>query len=347
MLLNASYDASRELYRELSLAFADHWREQGCGEVVIRHTHGGSGKQARAVLDGLQADLLSLALSHDLDTIAKRSDLLDPQWKQRLPKQGSPWFSTVVMVVRAGNPKGIRDFDDLLRPDVVPLSPSPRISGGARWNYLALLAYFERKLGSEEQALGAVGEIFRRVPVLDAGARGAMNTFARREMGDVLLSWESEAFQAQKQLAELGLEIVVPSLSVKAALPVAMVDEVVRRRGSTSAAQGFLDFLFTPQAQQIALKHHFRVATSPALEAKPASPFDKGEKDSLSRIRVNGGKMLPDEWIVPLELLEIEDFGGWEQVSRRHFQAGGSFEQIFAYKTESESEALALEGRRK
>jgi len=322
-LLNVSYDPTRELYQEFNEAFAQHWREKTGQEVVIRQSHGGSGKQARSVIDGLPADVVTLALAYDIDAIAAKGGLLARDWQKRLPYNSTPYTSTIVLVVRKGNPKRIRDWEDLARPGVEVITPNPKTSGGARWNYLAAWGYvLGRELGeatkaaepnapeavrqAEAQAREFVTRLYRNVPVLDSGARGATTTFAQRKIGDVLLAWENEALLAVKSLGRAGeLEIVIPSVSILAAPPVAVVDGVVDRRGTRAAATGYLEYLYSEAGQEIAVKHYYR----PRLEAaakKYAGQFPQ------------------------VKLFTIEAvFGGWEKAQARHFADGGIFDQIY------------------
>jgi sulfate transport system substrate-binding protein len=274
--------------------------------VRISQSHGGSGRQARAVIDGLPADVVTLALASDIDAIAEQGKLLPINWQERLPHNSAPYYSTIVFLVRAGNPKNIRDWNDLVRADVQVITPNPKTSGGARWNYLAAWAWAERQPGgSEETAREFVRRMFKNVPVLDTGARGSLTTFAQREIGDVAISWENEAHLALREMEAQKLEIVVPSISVLAEPSVAVVDKVVLRRGTRAVAQAYLEFLYTPAGQEIIAQNHYR-ARDPAVAAKYASEF------------------------ADLELVEISHFGGWKLAQKTHFANGGIFDQITA-----------------
>jgi len=304
-ILNVSYDPTRELYQDVNAAFARYWQGKAGKAVTIQQSHGGSSKQARAVLDGLEADVLTLALAYDIDAVAD-GGLLAKDWQKRLPHRSAPYTSTIVFLVRKGNPKGIRDWSDLVRPGIAVITPNPKTSGGARWNYLAAWAYaLRRPGGNETTARDFVTRLFRNVPVLDSGARGATTTFVQRGMGDVLLAWENEAFLSIKELGSDKVEIVVPSLSILAEPPVALVDKVADRKGTRALAQAYLEFLYTPEGQEIAARHHFR----PRLEAvarKYAAAFPA------------------------INLIGIDDvFGGWQKAQKTHFADGGVFDQIY------------------
>jgi len=304
-ILNVSYDPTRELYQDVNAAFARYWQGKAGKAVTIQQSHGGSSKQARAVLDGLEADVLTLALAYDIDAVAD-GGLLAKDWQKRLPHRSAPYTSTIVFLVRKGNPKGIRDWSDLVRPGIAVITPNPKTSGGARWNYLAAWAYaLRRPGGNETTARDFVTRLFRNVPVLDSGARGATTTFVQRGMGDVLLAWENEAFLSIKELGSDKVEIVVPSLSILAEPPVALVDKVADRKGTRAVAQAYLEFLYTPEGQEIAARHHFR----PRLEAvarKYAAAFPA------------------------INLIGIDDvFGGWQKAQKTHFADGGVFDQIY------------------
>ncbi len=304
-LLNVSYDPTRELYVEFNKAFNKHWQEQGNEPLTIQQSHGGSGKQARAVIDGLQADVVTLALSGDIDAINLNQPLIDKDWQKRLADNSTPYTSTIVFLVRKGNPKGIKDWDDLVKDGVEIITPNPKTSGGARWNFLAAWAYAKKKYGSDEKALEYVTELYRHAPVLDTGARGATISFVQRGLGDVLLAWENEAYLS---LAEEGgdqLEIVTPSLSILAEPPVAVVDKNVDRKGTRKAAEAYLQYLYSEEGQRIAAKNFYR-----PRDAKVAAEF----KDQFKS----------------LELVTIDkDFGGWAKAQPRYFDDGGVFDDIF------------------
>jgi sulfate/thiosulfate transport system substrate-binding protein len=303
-LLNVSYDPTRELYQEFNAAFARYWQTRTGHPLSVRQSHGGSGAQARAVIDGLDADVVTLALAYDIDAIAA-SGLIKPDWQKRLPQNSSPYTSTIVFLVRKGNPKGIRDWGDLLKPDVHIITPNPKTSGGARWNYLAAWGYaLKQPGGSETKAREFITEIFKKVPVLDSGARGATTTFVERGIGDVLLAWENEAYLAVDE-AKGKVDIVVPSVSILAEPPVAVVDKVVDRRGTRAAAEAYLQFLYTAEGQEIAARHHYR-PRDPKVAEKYANNFAK------------------------VKLFTIDDtFGGWQKAQKAHFGDGGTFDQIY------------------
>ena len=302
-LLNVSYDPTRELYQDLNSAFAKRWKNETGQTVTIQQSHGGSGAQARAVIDGLEADVVTLALAYDIDAIAEKG-LLARDWQQRLPNNASPYTSTIVFLVRKGNPKGIKDWNDLVRPDVKVITPNPKTSGGARWNYLAAWGYALKTGGDEAKARAFVTQLYRNVPVLDTGARGSTITFVQRGLGDVLLAWENEAFLAVNELGKNKLEIVAPSISILAEPPVAVVDKVVDRRHTRRAAEAYLQFLYTREGQEIAAKHYYR----PRLEAVAAANGDRFPK---------------------IALFTIDDtFNGWAAAQKTHFAEGGVFDQI-------------------
>jgi len=304
-LLNASYDPTRELYVEYNAAFARHWQATTGSTVAIKQSHGGSGKQARSVIEGLRADVVTLALAGDIDAIASHAKLLPADWQQRLPDRASPYTSTIVFLVRKGNPKAIRDWVDLVKPDVAVITPNPKTSGGARWNYLAAWAYGRRHFGGDAGARRFITDLFQRVPVLDSGARGATTTFVQRGLGDVLLSWESEAFLALKEFGRDQFEIVVPSLSILAEPPVAVVEQVAARKGTTKVARAYLEYLYSDDAQEIVAKHFYR-PRSAKIAAKYAAQFPT------------------------LQLVTIDDeFGGWTTAQQTHFADGGAFDQIY------------------
>ena len=304
-LLNVSYDPTRELYDDVNAAFARQWKVKTTGQVLtVKQSHGGSGKQARSVVDGLEADVVTLALAYDIDALA-RAGLLAPDWQKRLPQNASPCTSTIVFLVRTGNPKHLRGWDDLVKPGVEVITPNPKTSGGARWNYLAAWAHAARKPGGDEvKAKEFVKALYKNVPVLDSGARGATTTFVERGIGDVLLAWESEAFLAVEQLGKGRIEIVVPASSILAEPPVAVVDRNVDRHGTRAAAQAYLEFLYTPEGQELAAKHFYR-PRDPAVAARYAGRFPK-----IELVTVDGA------------------FGGWTQAQARHFADGGVFDQI-------------------
>lgn len=310
-LLNVSYDPTRELYQDIDAVFAASWQAKTGQAVVVNQSHGGSGKQARAVIDGLQADIVTLALAYDIDAIAASPGqaghaLLPRDWQSRLPHHSAPFTSTIVLLVRQGNPKQIKDWDDLVRPGVSVITPNPKTSGGARWNYLAAWGHALRRAhGDARQAEAFVTQLYRNVPVLDSGARGATTTFVQRGIGDVLVTWENEARLAIEKLGPGKFEIVAPSVSILAEPPVALVDNVVDRRGTRAAAQAYLDFLYTPEAQEIAVRHYYRPQDA-AVAEKHRAAFPR------------------------IELFTVDElFGGWEKAQREHFNDGGVFDRIY------------------
>lgn len=304
-LLNVSYDPTRELYVEYNAAFNKFWQAQGNPAVTIQQSHGGSGKQARAVIDGLRADVVTLALSGDIDAINHNQTLIEPNWQARLPDNSTPYTSTIVFLVRKGNPKQISDWDDLVKDGVEVITPNPKTSGGARWNFLAAWAYARQQYGSEEQALAFVTELYRHAPVLDTGARGATISFVQRGLGDVLLAWENEAYLSLAEEGGEQLEIVTPSLSILAEPPVAVVDANVDRKGTRAIAEAYLQHLYSEEGQRIAAKNFYR----PRNE-KVAAEFKDQFKD--------------------LHLVTIDkDFGGWKQAQPKYFDDGGVFDDIF------------------
>jgi sulfate/thiosulfate transport system substrate-binding protein len=310
-LLNVSYDPTRELYKAVNEAFAKEWKAKTGETVKIEQSHGGSGKQARAVIDGLQADVVTLALQGDIDQIAK-SGRIKADWQSRLGNNSSPYTSTIVFLVRKGNPKSIKDWDDLTRDGVEVITPNPKTSGGARWNYLAAWAYADQKFGhDEEKDKDFIKKLYANVPVLDTGARGSTTTFAQRGIGDVLLAWENEAFLALDELGADKFDIVVPSLSIKAEPPVAVVDQVVDAKGTRKVAEAYLNFLYTPEAQKLIAHNYYR----------PSDPKSADPKD-LARF--------PD-----VKLVSIDDplFGGWAKAQPKHFADGGIFDQIYQPKS--------------
>ncbi len=305
-LLNVSYDPTRELYQEVNAAFAKEWKEKTGDDVKVRQSHGGSGKQARSVIDGLAADVVTLALAYDIDAIYEKSKLLPKNWQSLLPQNSAPYTSTIVFLVRKGNPKGIKDWDDLARPGISVITPNPKTSGGARWNFLAAWGYALKKYGNDEaKAKEFVTRLFKNVPVLDSGARGATTTFVQRRIGDVLISWENEAFLAEKELGKGNLDIVVPSFSILAEPSVAVVDKVARKKGTDKIARAYLEFLYTPEGQNIIAKNYYRPREKAALSAAPVSFAD-------------------------LKLFTIDEtFGGWQKAQKTHFADGGVFDQIY------------------
>ncbi|MBX6323705.1 MAG: sulfate ABC transporter substrate-binding protein [Rhodospirillaceae bacterium] len=305
-LLNVSYDPTRELYQDYNAAFAAYWKSRTGDDVAVRMSHGGSGKQARAVIDGLEADVVSLALAYDIDAIADHAGLVDPGWQARLPDNSAPYTSTIVFLVRKGNPKGIQDWADLVKPGVQVITPNPKTSGGARWNYLAAWGYALRQPGgSEEQALKFVTALFRNVPVLDTGARGATTTFVERGIGDVLIAWENEALLAIKEVGADKVELVVPSVSILAEPPVAVVDAVADRHGTRAVAEAYLEYLYSPEGQEIAGRNFYR-PRSPEAAAKFAAQFPKVETFTVDEV-----------------------FGGWRKAQQTHFADGGLFDRIY------------------
>ena len=303
-LLNVSYDPTRELSRDVNAVFAKRWGATAKQQVAIRQSHGGSGKQARSVIDGLPADVVTLALAQDVDEIAKRK-MIAPNWQKRLPFNSTPYYSTIVLLVRHGNPKRINDWDDLIKPGVKVITPNPKTSGGARWNYLAAWGYAQKKYGSPAKAKEFMTRLFRNVPVLDSGARGATTTFVERGQGDVLIAWENEALLAVNQLGRGKFDIVVPSVSILAEPPVAIVDKVVDRKGTRRVAEAYLKFLYTPEAQQIIARHHFRPRNA-QVAARSKAKFRS----------------------VPLFTID-RNFGGWQRAQSLHFNDGGMFDQVF------------------
>jgi sulfate transport system substrate-binding protein len=304
-LLNVSYDPTRELYQEFNAAFAKHWQEQTGKPVEIKQSHGGSGKQARSVIDGLEADVVTLALASDIDAVAA-AGLLPADWQSRLPDNSCPYTSTIVLLVRKGNPKGIHDWDDLARPGVAVITPNPKTSGGARWNYLAAWGWALRQPGGDAaRAEELVRGIFRNVPVLDTGARGSLITFVRRGIGDVLIAWENEALLATRELGKGKFEIVLPSVSILAEPPVAWIDAVVERKGTREIAKAYLEFLYAPVGQEIAARHYYRPRL-PAVLEKHAAQFPKVTTFTIDEV-----------------------FGGWVQAQKIHFAEGGIFDRIY------------------
>jgi sulfate transport system substrate-binding protein len=322
-ILNVSYDPTREFYAEFNAAFADHWQRETGQAVVVEQSHGGSGKQARAVIDGLEADVVTLALAQDIDAIAKKTDLVPEDWQQRLPHNSSPYTSTIVLVVRRGNPKQIKDWDDLARDDVAVVAANPKTGGGARWNYLAAWGYkLHQVLGelkdvakrtddpqvvaAQQQAREFVSKIYGNAPVLDPSARAATNTFLQREIGDVLIAWENEARLAEKDLGAGSVEIVVPSLSILAEPPVAVVEGNARRRGTSKVAEAYLQHLYSAEGQRLAAKHFYRPVDDAVLTPEQRQQFPKLEWFTIDEV-----------------------FGGWAKAQQEHFDDGGVFDQIY------------------
>ncbi len=305
-LLNVSYDPTRELYQDFNAAFVKQWREKTGDTVTVQQSHGGSGKQARAVIDGLQADVVTLALAYDLDAIAQRGKLFPADWQKRLPHNSAPYTSTIIFLVRKGNPKGIRDWDDLIKAGVSVVTPNPKTSGGARWNYLAAWGFALKQQGNDDaKAREFLAKLFKNVPVLDSGARGATTTFVQRGIGDVLISWENEAYLAVKEFGADKLAIVVPSVSILAEPPVTVVDKVVKKRGTEAVAKAYLDYLYSDEGQDIAGRNFYRPRSEKAA-AKYAHVFQK------------------------LNLFTIDEvFGGWQKAQKTHFSDGGLFDQIY------------------
>jgi sulfate/thiosulfate transport system substrate-binding protein len=303
-LLNVSYDPTRELYAEFNKAFAAAYQKETGKSIEIKQSHGGSGSQARAVIDGLQADVVTLALAYDIDAIAAKG-LIPADWQKRLPQNASPYTSTIVFLVRKGNPKGIKDWDDLAKPGVGVITPNPKTSGGARWNYLAAWGYALKKTGSADKAKQFVGDIFKNVPVLDTGARGSTVTFVERGVGDVLLAWENEAFLAQREFGKDKFEIVAPPLSILAEPPITVVDKVADKKGTRAAAEAYLKYWYTREGQEIAARNSYR-----PRDTEIAKEYEK----SFAKV----------------ELFTIDDvFGGWTKAQKEHFAEGGIFDQIY------------------
>ena len=305
-LLNVSYDPTRELYQDFNAAFSKFWLAKTGDKVTVKASHGGSGKQARAIIDGLDADVATLALAYDVDQLQEKGKLIPKDWQTRLPHNSSPYTSTIVLLVRKGNPKNIKDWDDLVKPGVSVITPNPKTSGGARWNYLAAWAYAQKHDGNDEaKTKDFIGKLFKNVPVLDTGARGSTTTFVERGIGDVLLAWENEAFLAQKELGVGKFEIVVPSLSILAEPPVTVVDKFAKKHGTEVVAKAYLDYLYTEEGQEIAAKNYYR-PTLTSVAKKYETQFPK------------------------VNLVKIDDdFGGWQAAQKKHFSDGGTFDQIY------------------
>jgi sulfate transport system substrate-binding protein len=305
-LLNVSYDPTRELYEEYNKKFAAYWKKKTGDDITINQSHGGSGKQARSVIDGLEADVVTLALAYDIDEIASIGKLIKPEWQKEFPHNSSPYTSTIVFLVRKGNPKKIKDWDDLARDGISVITPNPKTSGGARWNYLAAWAYAVQKFGGDDKKIRSfVSKILKNVPVFDTGARGSTNTFVQREIGDVLLAWENEAILVNKEVGKGKYEIVIPSISILAEPPVAIVDKIVDKRGTREVAKEYLNYLYSGEGQEIAAKHYYR-------------PTDK---EVFSKYK----KQFPDLKLVKID----EDFGGWQKAQKTHFSDNGTFDQVY------------------
>ena len=310
-LLNVSYDPTRELYQDFNAAFSKYWLAKTGDKVTVRASHGGSGKQARAIVDGLDADVATLALAYDVDQLYDKAKLIPKDWQKRLAHNSSPYTSTIVLLVRKGNPKGIKDWDDLTKSGVSVITPNPKTSGGARWNYLAAWAYAQKKNGGDEaKTKEFIGKLFKNVPILDTGARGSTTTFVERGIGDVLIAWENEALLAQKELGQTAggqskYEIVVPSVSILAEPPVTVVDKYAKKHGTEAIAKAYLDYLYTEEGQEIAAKNYYR-PTLASVAKKYEAQFPK------------------------INLVKIDDdFGGWQVAQKKHFSDGGTFDQIY------------------
>jgi sulfate transport system substrate-binding protein len=304
-----SYDPTREFYEEYNKVFARHWKEKAGQDVTVKQSHGGGGKQARAVIDGLEADVVTLAIAFDVDAISTKGKLIPADWQARLPNHSAPYTSTMIFLVRKGNPKGIKDWDDLAKPDVKVITPNPKTSGGARYNYLSAWGYAVKKQGADDaKAKAFISKIYKNVPVLDSGARGSTTTFAERGIGDVLISWENEAQLAVKDLGKDKFEVIYPSISILAEPPVTVVDKNVDKHGTRAAAEEYLKFLYTPEGQELAAKHHYRPRDEAVL-AKYAADFPK------------------------LEVFTIDEvFGGWDKAQKIHFEDHGVFDEIYTPK---------------
>lgn len=305
-ILNVSYDPTRELYQELNPVFIKEWKEKTGQDLVIKQSHGGAGKQARAVIDGLEADVVTLALAYDIDAIGEKTGKIAPDWQTKLPHNSSPYTSTIVFLVRKGNPKGIQDWDDLVKPGVSVITPNPKTSGGARWNYLAAWGYAEKKYGSASKAEEFVTQLYKNVPVLDSGARGSTNTFVQRGIGDVFLSWENEAFLAVNELGPDKFEIVVPSVSILAEPPVTVVTGNAERRGTLEVSKAYLEFLYTAEGQRLAAKHYYRPISPELVEPALLKNFPEVRTFNID-----------------------EAFGGWQKAQKTHFSDGGFFDKIY------------------
>lgn len=308
-LLNVSYDPTRELYQEYNTAFAKYWKAKTGDDVIVSASHGGSGKQARSIIDGLEADVATLALAADIDALATKADLIPKDWQSKLKNNSAPYTSTIVLLVRKGNPKNIKDWDDLIKPGVAVITPNPKTSGGARWNYLAAWGYaLDKNKGDQAKAQEFVGKLFANVPVLDSGARGSTVTFSERGIGDVLVTWENEAYLVKKEFGEDKFDVVFPSQSILAEPPVAVVDKNVDKHGTRAVAQAYLEYLYTPEGQEIAAKNFYR-----PTDAKVAKKYEKR--------------------FPKLKLITIDKvFGGWTKTQKDHFADGGIFDQIYTKK---------------
>ncbi len=306
-LLNVSYDPTREFYQEYNKAFIKDWKEKTGEDVQIQQSHGGAGKQARAVIDGLEADVLTLALSYDIDQIAAKTGKLDKSWQKRLPNNSAPYTSTIVFLVRKGNPKGVTDWTDLVKEGVAVITPNPKTSGGARYNYLAAWAFAEKKYGNKEAAKDFVKKLYKNVPILDSGARGSTTTFVQRGIGDVLLAWENEAFLAVNQLGPDQFDIIVPQTSILAETPVTVLDKVAEKSGTRDLAEAYLNHLYSPVGQKLAAKYYYRPFKPEFADPKDLARFPKLERVSVDEI-----------------------FGGWEKAQATHFADGGTFDEIYA-----------------
>lgn len=309
-LLNVSYDPTRELYEEFNASFSKEWKEETGQNVKIQQSHGGSGKQGRAVIDGLKADVVTLALAYDINEIAANRNLINKDWQEELPDHSSPYTSTIVFLVRKGNPKNINDWDDLVKKNVSVITPNPKTSGGARWNYLAAWGYADRKYqGDQTKIKDFMKKLYNNVEVLDSGARGSTTTFTERQIGDVLIAWENEAYLSLKELGKDKFEIVTPSLSILAEPPVAVVDKNVKAKGTEKVAKAYLNYLYTDKGQEIAAENYYRPRNEKILE-KYKNQFPN------------------------LDLIKIDDFGGWQKAQKEHFSDGGTFDSIYTPKNQ-------------
>ncbi len=307
-LLNVSYDPTRELYEDYNQAFSKYWHDKTGEPIDIQQSHGGAGKQARAVIDGLEADVLTLALSYDIDKIAEKGKSLSKDWQKKLPHNSAPFNSTIVFLVRKGNPKAIKDWSDLIKSGISVITPNPKTSGGARYNYLAAWAFAEKKFGNPELAKDFIKKLYKNVPILDSGARGATTTFVQRGIGDVLLAWENEAFLALNEQNNQQFEIVVPPSSILAETPVAIVDKFVDKHGTRDVAEAYLNYLYSPIGQKIGAKHYYRPVSPEYADPKDLARFPK-----LERVTVD------------------QAFGGWAKAQKTHFDDGGIFDQIYGH----------------